>query len=420
MAEPNAVEIVVPRLGWSMDEGTFVEWLKEDGGQVEVGDMLFVLESEKAAQEVESFDAGILRIPPEAPLPGDTVKVGQLLGYIVPEGQPLPPFEHRAEPGRIETSKRGPEPDPLQKTEDAARSGEPGTLPAQSEQTVKISPRARRVARELGIDWTLIRGTGKGGRIREEDIRAVSEGADALPGAKEQREAFTLPGRYIPVTPIRLTIAQRMSAGINQAAPCTLSSKVVASKLVAFRERLKLNTDGVLASYTDIFIKLVALALKEHPLMTGQWHDKGILIPSEINIAFAVNTESGLFAPVIRSADLKSLSDIASESSGLIRAARDSRLKVEQMQGGVFTVTNLGAHGIDGFTPIINLPQSAILGVGRIRREPIVASEAIEIQHTMKLSLTFDHRVIDGAPAAGFLDRICELIDGAEDALGPS
>lgn len=413
MVRSNAVEIVVPRLGWSMDEGTFVEWLKEDGGQVEVGDMLFVLESEKAAQEVESFDEGILRIPPEAPIPGDAVKVGQLLGYIVPEGE-SPPFGNHPESGRMETPQKRSALNSPQEVEAEPQPQGPRSSLARSNQSTKISPRARRVARELGIDWTLIRGTGKDGRICEEDIRVASKGTTEPPLTKEKEKSFSPPGRYIPVTPTRLTIAQRMSAGINEAVPCTLSRKTVTSKLVALREKLKLNTDDVLPSYTDIFIKLVASALKEHPLMTGQWHDKDIFLPAEINIAFAVDTESGVFSPVIKSADVKSLSAIASESNALIQAARQSQLKIEQLRGGIFTVTNLGAHGIDSFTPIINLPQSAILGIGRIQQEPIVALEKIKIQHTIQLSLTFDHRVIDGAPAARFLARINELIDDVE------
>lgn len=418
MAKSNLVEVVVPRLGWSMDEGTFVEWLKEDGGRVEVGDMLFVLESEKSAQEVESFDEGILRIPPDAPIPGDPVKVGQLLGYIVPEGE-SPPFENRSESGGIETSKERSVLNSPQNIEVVTQHREPRSSSARSNQNTKISPRARRLARDLGIDWTAIRGTGKDGRIREEDIRVASKGSNTPPLTKEKEKSFSRPGRYIPVTPTRLTIAQQMSAGINQAAPCTLSSKVVASKLVALRDKLKLNTDGILPSYTDIFIKLVASALKEDPMMAGQWHDKGIFLPTEINIAFAVDTESGVFAPVIQGADVKSLSAIAYESNALIHAAYQSRLKIEQIQGGIFTVTNLGSHGIDSFTPIINLPQSAILGIGRIQREPIVALDKIEIQHTMQLSLTFDHRVIDGAPAARFLARIYELIDDVENFLHP-
>ncbi len=413
MADPIAVEIVVPRLGWSMEEGTFVEWLKEDGQEVNMGDMLFVLESEKAAQEVESFDSGILRIPPDAPAPGDTVRVGRLLGYLVADGQKAP-FERLPEAGNRTEVKHetSPEPSP-ERPPSASSQGEPDSLPAASSLGVKITPRARRVASELGIDWSSIRGTGGGGRIREEDVRAAA-GSTTQPTDPTEEESVAQAGRYIPITRIRRTISERMSAGVQKAAPCTLSRKFVASKLVALRERLKVEANGDVPSYTDIFTKLVALALKEHPMIAAQWHEKGIFLPNEIDIAFAVDTEAGLFAPVIRNPIEKSLSEIASESKALIRAARDGHLKEEQMQGGVFTVTNLGAHGIDAFTPIINLPQSAILGIGKIVREPIVEAEAIEICHTVSFSLTFDHRVIDGAPAARFLDCICQMVDTDE------
>jgi pyruvate dehydrogenase E2 component (dihydrolipoamide acetyltransferase) len=405
-----AIEIVVPRLGWSMDEGTFVEWLKQDGEKVEAGEMLFVLEGEKASQEIESFDAGILRIPPDAPQPGDEVVVSQLLAYLVEDGE-VPPFE-------LEGTAKPEAPEPPCKEEPVTQATAPAPAPetqvpepasAPPSKRTAITPRARRVARELGVEWSSLRGTGVGGRIREEDIRAAAQASKAP--APVEVPATAGQGTTVPITRIRQTIAERMVAGVNEAAPVTINTKVDASGMVALRDRFKASDQYEFTpTYTDMVVKLVAIAVGEHPMITGQWRDDGILIPENINVAFAVDTENGLLAPVIFDVPEKSLSKIAAESREVVDSARKGELKVDQLQNGVFTITNLGGYGIDSFTPIINLPQSAILGVGRITQEPVVLNGEVVPGETMSLSLTFDHRVIDGAPAARFLERVCQLL----------
>lgn len=405
-----AIEIVVPRLGWSMDEGTFVEWLKQDGEKVEAGEMLFVLEGEKASQEIESFDAGILRIPPDAPQPGDEVVVSQLLAYLVEDGE-VPPFELEGA-----TKPEAPEPprkeEPITQATAAAPAPEsqvPEPAASPPAKRTAITPRARRVARELGVDWSDLRGTGVGGRIREEDIRAAAQASKAP--APVEVPATAGQGTTVPITRIRQTIAERMVAGVNEAAPVTINTKVDASGMVALRDRFKASDQYEFTpTYTDMVVKLVAIAVGEHPMITGQWRDDGIFIPETINVAFAVDTENGLLAPVIFDVPEKSLSKIAAESREIVDSARKGELKVDQLQNGVFTITNLGGYGIDSFTPIVNLPQSAILGVGRIAQEPVVLNGEVIPGETMSLSLTFDHRVIDGAPAARFLERVCQLL----------
>ena len=404
-----AIDIVVPRLGWSMDEGTFVEWLKQDGEKVEAGEMLFVLEGEKASQEIESFDAGILRIPPDAPQGGDEVVVSQLLAYLVEEGEAAP-FELKgaAEPKATEAPRR---------EEPVAQSATPTSAPKTQEakpaspppKRTAITPRARRVARELGVDWSGVRGTGVGGRIREEDIKAVAL-ASKTPAPVEVPPAAAR-GKTVPITHIRQTIAERMVAGVNEAAPVTITTKVDASGLVALRDRFK-SSDRYefVPTYTDMILKLASIAVGEHPMIAGQWRDDGIFIPENINIAFAVDTENGLLAPVIFDVPEKGLSRIAAESRQIVDSAQKGELKADQLQNGVFTITNLGGYGVDSFTPIINLPQSAILGVGRIVPEPIVVDGEVVAGERMSLNLTFDHRVIDGAPAARFLERVCQLL----------
>ena len=404
-----AIEIVVPRLGWSMDEGTFVEWLKQDGEKVEAGEMLFVLEGEKASQEIESFDAGILRIPPDAPQPGDEVVVSQLLAYLV-EGGETAPFE-------LEGAAKPKTAEPPRQKEPVAQSATPPAVPetklpepaSPSPKRTAITPRARRVARELGVDWSGLRGTGVGGRIREEDIRSAA--LDSKAPVPVEVPPTAVRGKTVPITRIRKTIAERMVAGVNEAAPVTITTKVDASGLVALRNRFKAsNQYESTPTYTDMVLKLVAIAVGDHPMITGQWRDDGIFIPENVNIAFAVDTESGLLAPVIFDVLEKSLSKIAGESRQIVEAARRGELKANHLQNGVFTITNLGGYGVDSFTPIINLPQSAILGVGRIVREPIVVGDEVVPGEMMSLSLTFDHRVMDGVPAARFLERVCQLL----------
>ena len=366
-----AIEIVVPRLGWSMDKGHFGEWLKQDGQRVSAGDMVFVLEGEKADQEVESFDAGILRIPPDAPKPGDEVVVGQLLAYLVEEGEAVPFEDARRDTtleGRARTAPRH---------EVRVRAGEAATVESSKPQQaprVAISPRAKRVARELGVDWTRVTGSGRNGRIQESDIRNA-----ASSGAVAQLEPVDSTGQLTPITTIRRTIAERMLAGVHQAAPVTLTTKADARGLLDLRRRFTeaaIET-GPVPGYTDFLIKLSALALNEHQEMSGQWRDDGIFMPDRCNIGFAVDTDAGLLAPVVHDVPGKTLRQIAAETRQLTKQAREGSLKAWQMQGGTFTITNLGGYGVDTFTPIINLPQAAILGVGRIAAEPVVRNGEI-------------------------------------------
>jgi len=387
------IEIIVPRLGWSMEEGTFVEWLKQHGQHVRAGEMLFVLESEKAAQEVESFDSGILHIPPDAPQPGATVAVGQLLAYLLAEGE-LPPSAGASAsttaPHAIQHDKAP-----------VARAG-PITTPPTLASRVRISPRARRAARGLNVDWTTVRGTGRSGRIRERDVLAAAPRPIGQPTSAA--------GRSVPITAMRRTLAERMLAGVHQAAPVTLTTKADASSLVLLRERLA-HVLPSRPSYTDLFIKLTADTLQQHPLLTSQWRGETIFIPDELHIAFAVETDAGLLAPVIRQVPEKSLGQVTAEARELIELARRGRLSAEQFHGAVFTITNLGAFGIDAFTPIINVPQTAILGIGRIVREPAVVADQVVPRDMLTLSLTFDHRVLDGAPAARFFDTLRRAVE---------
>ncbi len=378
-----AIPITVPRLGWSMEEGTFVEWLKRDGETVQPGQPLFVLESDKAAENIDSLDGGILRIPADGPQPGDVVKVGQTLAYLVVGEESFPRSLPRLDQGKDSLPTA-----PINVGEESLprSAGERG-------KTRAISPRARRVARELGVDPRALQGSGRDGRVRERDVRAAQEAGSE--------------GRFIPHTTIRKLIAARMVAGTTEAAPVTLITKADATNLVTLRRQLQTAaSDDVAPTYTDLIVNLAAASLREHLELQSQWRADGLFIPGAIHIAVAVDTEAGLLAPVVRNADRLTIQELAAQTRTLIQQARDGKLSAEQMRGGTFTVTNLGMFGIDAFTPIIALPQCAVLGIGRIVREPAVVDEQIVPRDMVTLSLTFDHRVVDGAPAARFLDAV--------------
>jgi pyruvate dehydrogenase E2 component (dihydrolipoamide acetyltransferase) len=220
----------------------------------------------------------------------------------------------------------------------------------------------------------------------------------------------------VPHTPVRRTIAARMVAGVTQAAPVTLTTKADASRLVAVRSGYQMASAAVVPSYADLLLKLVSVALRQHPMLQAQWHDDGLFVPEAVDIAVAVDTEAGLLAPVVRGVDRLTIEEIAARTRDLIARARAGTLKADEMRGGTFTVTNLGMFGIDAFTPIIQLPQCAVLGIGRIVREPAVVDDRLVPRDQMTLSLTFDHRVVDGAPAARFLDSLRRSIEAASVA----
>jgi pyruvate dehydrogenase E2 component (dihydrolipoamide acetyltransferase) len=375
-----------------MDEGVFVEWLKRDGEPVQPGDGLFVLESDKATETIDALDAGLLRLGPTGPKPGDRVKVGQVLAHLAAVGEVLPTETRVQKP---EVREAVPIPLPVPPAE--------GTSAAPSRRRA-ISPRARRVARHMGIDWSALQGSGRNGRIRERDVRTWAATASE--------------GRLIPHMKARLVIAARMVAGVTQAAPVTLTTRADATNLVAWRRQLQAaatSPGAIVPGYTDLIVTLSAAALRQHPLLQAQWRDEGLFVPARIHIAIAVDTEAGLFAPVLRNADRLTVQQIAASSHELISAARTGRLSADQMRDATFTVTNLGMYGVDAFTPIVHLPQSAVLGVGRIVREPAVVGDVVVPRDRLTLSLTFDHRVVDGAPAARFLDT---LRQGVEQAPG--
>ncbi len=423
-----AIPITVPRLGWNMEKGVFVGWLKPDGAAVRAGEAIFTLESEKATEDIECLDAGMLRIPPTGPKAGDEVAVGTVIGFVVMTGEKAP-FENE---GKESTkTSRTPVASPsvrrlarergldLQEVTGTGPSGRITDADVRGEQQAPaagtsrelegvkpesrrtISPRARRAARELDVDFTKVNGSGRTGRIRECDVRAAA----AEPPKKNAALA---------VSAVRRTIAERMLASHRSTAPVTLTTTTDAANLVNLRDQFKAANraaNAVVPSYTDFLVKLTASALQQHPLLNASWVDDEMRLSDGIHVGIAVDTDAGLLVPVVRDVPSLGLKQVAAQSFDLIARARARKLTLAELQGGTFTITNLGAFGIDAFTPIINLPQCAILGVGRIERRPAVVGEQIVVREQLTLSLTFDHRIVDGAPAARFLQTLSGMIE---------
>jgi len=482
-----AIEITVPRLGWSMDEGTFGQWLKQDRDLVREGDALFELESDKAVQEVESFDSGVLRIPPDGPQPGDSVKVGQRLGYLCQQGERAPfevalggeapahtTLENRPQaerrpgtsdrPAKSSSTVDGRSITPIQQrsvaTPSARRlarelgvdvrkviaanteanladndvrasaSGNGSDTKSSSPRDcaqLRVSPRAARAAAQFGVNLSDVSSSGTSGRISERDVLAAvarrresvaappaDVRADDAAQPKRTLDAEAIPEGKAAQPSLRQTIATRMLAAAQQTAAVTLTAAADATELVNLRLQYKAGSADRAAripSYTDLLVKLAAAALVRHPAMLGQWADDGIVVPDGVHVAVAVDTPVGLLTPVLRDVPSLSLAEVSERLAGLISRARARRLSADELRGGTFTVTNLGGYRVDAFTPLLNLPQTAILGVGRISPQPVAVEGRVEVRDRVTLSLTFDHRVVDGATAAALLTTICELVE---------
>jgi len=423
-----AIEIVMPRLGWDMKAGTVVEWLKHDGDRVDAGEFLFLVESDKSTTEVEALDSGTLHIPDQALHLGEELPVGTLLAYLLEDGERLP-----SAATTVDT------PPPL--------SAAPAIMVAEERATVAVaggeanadavldrsrrrrhpvaSPRAKRLAAELGIGWSALNGSSRSGRIVARDIQeafarvgtAMSVPVIASPPISGATSGVAAASTAISLTPMRRVIGERMAQSAHAAAAVTLTTEADASALVRVRAELAealAKQSTPVPSYNDFFVRLVAVALREFPDLNATLTDAGIVRHEAIHVGLAVDTERGLFVPVVRDAQARSVQSIAGESARLIAAVRAGKASQADLADGTFTITNLGMYEIDAFTPIINPPQCAILGLGRIVARPVVVDEdagTVGVRKMVALSLTFDHRLVDGGPAARFLQRIKQFVE---------
>ena len=381
-----------------MEEGKFLAWLKQDGDFIKEGEPLFTLESDKAAQEVEAIDSGILHIAPDGPQPGDIIKVGHVLGYLLAEGESAPV----ANQPEIKTRQLS---EPLQSGENnLIHSPAPILPPTKSRTETPASPRARRAAKTHRVELAALAPTGKGGRIRERDVLAAA--TDISPTGMKR----------VPLTQMRRIIAARLMHSRQTTVPVTITGRCDATEILALRKQLKSMGEkanlAVIPTINDILVKLTAAALRQHPMLAATWAEDHLLLPESIHLGIAVDSEGGLLVPVIRNVDSSTLTQIAAQSQKLIAAARSGQLAAADMQGACFTLSNLGSLGVEAFTPVINPPESAILGIGAIVREVVPLDDGtFAARDRLTLSLTFDHRVNDGAAAARFLQTLRHLIE---------
>jgi pyruvate dehydrogenase E2 component (dihydrolipoamide acetyltransferase) len=403
-----ATHIAIPKLGMTMTEATLVEWKAGEGDRVEKGDVVLAIQTEKINWDVEASASGYVHILVEQDV---TAPVGRVVGLIAETKEELEALQK--EPAReILTTA----PEPAQAAPAAA--APPVAASAGRREGIAISPLARKLAAEHGVDITSMTGTGPGGRIVREDVEkaveAMKKGVPLAAVHEGKRVKTTL-----PLKGIRRTIAEHMHRSLSVAAQLTTMGEIDMTEVIALRNALLEQGEGTGArvTYTDILVVAVARALKDNPIVNSSMVENEIVLWEDINIGVAValedGLEGGLIVPVVRNADQKSLTEISLEIRSLVEKARTARLMPDDVSGGTFTLTNLGAVGGGwGFgTPIINQPQSAILGTGSISDRAVVRDGQIVIRPIMTYSLTVDHRVIDGAPAATFAARITQLLE---------
>jgi len=397
----------MPVLSTTMEEGTVAEWLKREGDPVARDEPLLMVEMDKGTLEVPSPASGVLqRIVVQV---GTTVAVRTLIAEIGEDG------------------------------DEVLMSGSPAPVVQVAGERLFVTPRARRRAQDLGIELTSLRGSGPHGRIVEADVvAAIERGAApvtrsqafeptvAVPesrGAQVVAQAAERRGDVQPLSRIRRITAERMAASSQATARVSLFLEADFSEATRFRQQLEPEFArlGVARLPWDAIVaRAAALALAEHRNVLAQWVDgQGLRAVDEVNVGVAVTLEpDGLVVPVLRNADRRSLRELAAELLDLVARARSGRLSPAEMQGGGFSITNLGGYRVDGFTPILNPPESAILGVGRIAEKAVVVEGAVAVRTMCTLSLSFDHRVVDGAPAAAFLARLAELLERPYALLG--
>jgi pyruvate dehydrogenase E2 component (dihydrolipoamide acetyltransferase) len=451
-------KVVMEALSPTMEEGRLVEWKKQEGEPVAVGDVLAEVETDKAVMELVARAGGtLLKHIVEA---GATVPVSETVAVIGEpgedaggdggkrgggeakrrDGQPTqkaPERESQATqpaPDRDQPTSVPPAPAGRAATESTSgpqqKPTSPSPTPPHSGDRVKASPLARRIAAERGLDLGGVAGSGPEGRIVARDLEAATAAAPTVvaaqgrPASPLPRFPATSPYTDVPLTQIRKTIARRLAQSIGPIPTFYLTTEVDMGAVWAAREAIQETgnrgggagaprADGkeVKVSFNDIIIKAVAMALRRHPDCNAWWQNDHIRYWNEVHVSMAVAVEEGLITPVIRNADLKTLREIAAESHDLAARARDRRLRPDEYTGGTFSVSNLGMLDIDEFTAVINPPESGILAVGRIAEKPVVQNGAIGIGRRLRLTMSCDHRVIDGATGAQFLKTLKGMLE---------
>ena len=426
----------MPKLGASMENGTIIKWFKKEGEFVEVGDPLLEVMTDKINIEVEANVSGtLLKINN---IEDETVSVNHVVGYIGDTNEKVPGI-------LLQGADLGQEAIELKTS---SYNGKINLF----ENKVRKTPAARKLANLHGVDLQLVKGAGLNGRIHRSDVEKFIEAGklqskstplaqkvaqenqvdlsqiegtgvkgkilrkDVVKNIVSNKEAQEVSNKAksVKMEGIRKVIAQRMTQSANTAPHVTIVSEVDMTEGITLRNQLLPIVEkqtGYRLSYTEIIVKAVALSLQKHPMINTSLQGDNIILHSEINIGLAVDTPSGLIVPVVRNVDHEGFAKLTEACKEVGALARIGKLSVDQMAGGTFTVSNLGMYAVDAFTPIINQPESAILGVGRIHEKPVGVKGSIELRPMMTLSLSFDHRIIDGAPAAAFLTDLKTILE---------
>lgn len=435
-----AAEVLMPKLGASMESGTIIRWFKKEGDPVQAGDILMDVMTDKINIEVEAETSGILlKVLYQE---NEEVSVNQVIAYIGQAGEQIALI---SEPSKLTDV-------PVNDTGTASEWAVDQD-PSFSNEKIRATPAARKLAHDAQLDLHQIKGTGPNGRIQRDDVEQLVENPanrpkvthlaekiareeqvnlaevrgtgvqgkivsqDVLAHSRENLQQIQTDadaGNTVRVEGIRKIIARRMVESAFTAPHVTLVTEVDMSHGIKLREQLLPTIEkktGYRLSFTEIIMKAAAHALRNHPRVNASLQGEYIVLHSQINIGLAVAVSDGLLVPVIRDCDRKGLAALTKECKMVGRSAQENKLSPDQMSGGTFTISNLGMYEVDAFTPIINQPESAILGVGRIKEKPVGVNGAIELRSIMTLSFSFDHRVIDGAPAAAFLTELKEILE---------
>jgi len=437
-----ATRIIMPKLGMAMIEGVLAKWEVMDGAQVAIDDIIAVIETDKITYDLKAQANGILH---HRAKPQDICLVGAVIGFIGSPDEAIPEGPGDLQTGPVDVAQppaeqKPPSPatpvaaQPVSSPKDgfvvatpAARrmarnaglelsfisgTGPAGRVTEQDVQVyiktldgLQVTPVARKLAQDHRIDLTRLTGSGPGGRITKEDVQQATGGQVEVPTRPD--EPVPTVAKVVPFAGMRQMIAENMLKSLHNMAQVTLTTEVDVTELVDLREHLKKRID---ITYTDLIVKAVTLGLRQHPRLNASLVGNEIHLAEDIHIGFGVALEEGLIVPVITHADRLTLSEIGMRVRDLAARARQNTLNIDEVTGSTFTISNLGAYGIDGFTPIINPPQAAILGVGRIIEKPGIYRGEIARRSMLVLSLTFDHRLVDGSPAAAFLQKLAEIL----------
>lgn len=426
-----ATKVYMEALSPTMEEGRLLTWLKKEGDDVKEGDVLAEVETDKATMELVARGSGIVR--KQLIGDGDTANVGSLIAVIAGADEDIAALvgdaggaeaapAKAAEPARAEASAAGAEP---QRPARAGESEDAGDAPAEAGGggRVKASPLARRLAAEGGLDLSGVSGSGPGGRIVKRDIEAALEGGaaettaasdeDAAPAEAPVPAAAGAEYREVPLTQMRKTIAKRLTQSTGPVPHFFLTSEIDMTEAMSFRKKVneRFADQGAKVSPNDLIVKAVAASLRKHPWVNSAWTGEAIRQYDAVHIGIAVAVDEGLITPVIRNADRKGVTEISAEVKELAGRAREKKLKPEEYTGGTFSISNLGMFGIVEFTAIINPPEAAILAVGAVEEKVVVVKGEMVVRQRMRVTLSCDHRVIDGATGAQFLQTLKQNLE---------